>query len=167
MSEYTIKLYVEFDEVDAWNDDVINWIMGWLYRHNYSFSYKEYKYDGEWEVDLHTRGLEPVDMFEFVLDGFGDAVRYYAKRYDFGIIVAVYRGDEYIDVQFEDLKRLEDEEHLMVEERWQKMIESMIYGEDDDPEYQEYVEAKRWERLVGIRNDGTMMDAVLEQEGYE
>jgi hypothetical protein len=62
---------------------------------------------------------------------------------------------------------LEGQEHLEIEERWQRMIEPMIYGEDDDPEYREYEEAVRWERLVGLRNSGDMLDAVMEQEDYE
>jgi len=159
-----IRLYIEFDEVSGWNDDVINWIIGWLYRNGYAFSYREYEYDGMWEVEVHSKGLEPVDMFEFVLVGFGDAVRHFVERYNFGIAVAVGSGDEYIDVEFEDLRRLEEEEYLEVEERWQRMIEPIVYGEDDDPEY---VEAVRWERLVGLRNDGSMLDAVLEQGNYE
>jgi hypothetical protein len=75
----------------------------------------------------------------------------------------VCSGEECVDVQFDDWKRLEDEEHLEVEERWQRMV----YGEDDDPEYKEYEEAVRFERMVGLRNDGTMLDVVLEREGYE
>jgi hypothetical protein len=62
---------------------------------------------------------------------------------------------------------LEEQKHLEIEERWQRMIEPIVYGEDDDPEYQEYEEAVRWERLVGLRNDGDMLNAVLEQEDYE
>ena len=162
-----IRLHVEFDEVNDWNDDVIYWIVGWLYKHGYAFSYKEYDYMGEWEVEVYTKGLEPVDMFEFVLNGFGDEVRYFAERYNFGIAVAVCSDDGCVDMEFEDLKRLEEQEHLEIEERWQRLIEPMVYGEDDDPEYTEYKEAIRWERLVGIRNDGNMLDAVLEQEDYE
>jgi hypothetical protein len=70
-------------------------------------------------------------------------------------------------VRFEDLKKLEEQEHLEVEERWQRLIEPIIYGETDDPEYREYMEAVRFERMMGIRNDGDMLDAVLEQEDYE
>ena len=70
-------------------------------------------------------------------------------------------------VWLSDLKKLEDQEHLEIEERWQRMIEPMIYGEDDDPEYREYEEAVRFERMMGIRNDGDMVDAVFERVEYE
>ena len=159
-----IRLYIEFDEVSGWNDDVIHWVIGWLYRHGYAFSYEEYEYTGEWKVKVYTKGLELVDMFEFVLGEFGNAIRYFAERYNFGITVAVCLGDECIDVEFEDLKRLEEQKFEEVEERWQKLVESMIYGEDDDPEFEEAI---RWERLVGLRNDGDMLDVALEQESYE
>jgi hypothetical protein len=62
---------------------------------------------------------------------------------------------------------LEEQEHLEIEERWQRMIEPIIYGEDDDPELKEYEEAVRFERMMGLRNDGDMVDMALEQESYE
>jgi hypothetical protein len=143
--------------------------MGWLYRHGYAFSAEEYDYRDGWSVDIHTRGLEPVaDVFEFVLDGFGDEFRHFVDEIDAEVeAVAVCSGEECVDVVFEDLKRLEEQEYLEVEERWQRLIEPMIYGEDDDPEYREYKEAVRFERVTGLRNDGNMLDATLEQEDYE
>jgi NDP-sugar pyrophosphorylase family protein len=162
-----VKLYIEFDEVSGWNDDVIYWTVGWLYSHGYAFDFKEYDYTGEWSVDIYSKGLELVDVFEFVFDGFGDAIRHFAESLNYGIAVAVCEGDSCIDVNFEDLKNLEKQEHLEVEERWQRLIEPVVYGEDDDSEYREYVEAVKFERLMGLMNNGDVLDAVLEQEDYE
>ena len=174
-----IRLYIEPAVINGTIDHVIHWTLGWLYRHGYAFSYQEYDYSDGWSVDVYTRGLEPVvDVFEFVLGGFGDAFRYFVDEIGAeieAVVVCNNRGDECFDVWFEDLKRLEDEEYLEVEERWQRMME-FVYGEDDDPEYIEYKEAvdvdydpevRRWERLVGLRDDGGMIDVALEQEDYE
>jgi hypothetical protein len=164
-----IRLYIEFDEVNDWNDDVIHWVIGWLYRHGYAFRAEEYDYRDGWSVEIYTKGLEPVgDIFEFVVGGFGDAFRYFVDELDVDIeAIAVCSNEECVDVRFEDLKKLEEQEHLEVEERWQRLIEPIIYGEADDPEYREYEEAVKFERMMGIRNDGDMLDAVLEQEDYE
>jgi hypothetical protein len=154
--------------VDGKDGDVVTWVIGWLYDNGYSFSYKKYEYSGSWSVDIYTKGLEPVtDIIEFIIKGFGDEFRHFIEEYGVDVdAISACSGDECTDIQFDDLKALEDQEHLEIEERWQRMIEP-IYGEDDDPEYREYVEAVRWERLVGLRNDGGMLDMVLEQEGYE
>jgi hypothetical protein len=164
-----ITLHIDFPIVDGRDGDVVTWVIGWLYSNNYSFSYKKYEYSGSWSVDIHTKGLEPVDdIIRFIIEEFGDELRHYAERYGIDIdAVSVCDSDKCTDIQFDDLKKLEDEEHLEVEERWQRMIEPMIYGEDDDPEYREYEEAVRFERMWGLRTDGTMLDAVLEQEDYE
>ena len=166
-----IRLHVEFAMIDQRVDHVINWVLGWLYRHGYAFSYQEYDYRDDWSVDVYTRGLEPVvDMFEFAVGGFGDAFRYFIDELDAeveAVIVCDASGSECVDVQFGDLKRLEEQEHLEVEERWQRMIEPIIYGEDDDPEYREYEEVVRFERAMGLRNDGDMIDAALEEGSYE
>jgi len=164
-----IRLYIDPAIIDGRVDHVINWVVGWLYRHGYTFHAEEYDYRDGWSVEIYTKGLELVDdIFEFVVNGFGNAFRYFVDELDVDIeAVAVCSNEGCVDVRFEDLKRLEEQEHLEVEERWQRLIEPMVYGEDDDPEYIEYKEAIRWERLVGIRNDGDMLDAVLEQEDYE
>jgi hypothetical protein len=166
-----IKLLIEPAMIDERVDHIIHWTMGWLYRHGYAFSAEEYDYRDGWSVDIHTRGLEPVtDVFEFVLDGFGDAFRYFVDEIDAEVeVIAVCneKEGECFGVWLSDLKKLEDQEHLEIEERWQRMIEPMIYGEDDDPEYREYEEAVRFERMMGIRNDGDMVDAVFERVEYE
>jgi hypothetical protein len=164
-----IRLYIKPAVIDEKVDYVILWTTGWLYSNGYSFKAQEYDYEGDWTVEIYTKGLEVVsDVFEFVLGGFGDGLRYFVNDIGAEIeaVVACSDGDECFDVWFEDLEQLEQQEHLEVEERLQKM-ESMIYGQDDDPEYQEYLEAVEWERMVGIRNDGGMKDAVLYQEEYE
>jgi hypothetical protein len=160
-----IRLYIDPAIIDGRVDHVINWTVGWLYRHGYAFRAEEYDYRDGWSVEIYTKGLESVgDIFEFVVDGFGDEFRYFVDELDVDIeAVAVCGNEECVDVRFEDLKKLEEQEHLEVEERWQRLI----YGETDDPEYREYVEAVRFERMMGIRNDGGMLDAVLEQEDYE
>jgi hypothetical protein len=160
-----IRLYIDFPIVDGTNGDVVNWVIGWLYDNGYAFKAEKYKWDGKWEVEIYTRHLEPVsDIHEFVVGRFVDEFRYFVERFNVDVdAVGVCSGEECVDVQFDDWKRLEDEEHLEVEERWQRMV----YGEDDDPEYREYEEAVRFERMVGLRNDGTMLDVVLEREGYE
>jgi len=163
-----IRLYIDFEVTEALHGHIINWVIGWLYGRGYVFSYQKYDYSGSWSVDIHAKGLEPVgDIFEFALD-FGDDLRYFAYEIDaIDIVVGVCSDEECVDVRFNDLKKLEEQKFEEVEERWQRLIEPMVYGEDDDPEYIEYKEAIRWERLVGIRNDGDMLDAVLEQEDYE
>jgi len=165
-----IRLHVEFAMIDRRVDYVIDWTLGWLYRHGYAFSYQEYDYRGGWSVDVYTKGLEPVvDMFEFAVGGFGDAFRYFIDELDAeveAVIVCDASGSECVDVQFGDLKRLEEQEHLEVEERWQRMIEPIIY-EDDDPEHREYEEEVRFERAMELRNDGDMINAALEEGGYE
>ena len=166
-----IRLFIEPAIIDERIDHIIHWTMGWLYRHGYAFSAEEYDYRDGWSVDIHTRGLEPViDVFEFVLGGFGDAFRHFVNEVDAeieAVVVCNGTGDECFDVWFSDLKKLEEQEHLEIEERWQRMIEPMIYGEDDDPELKEYEEAVRFERMMGIRNDGDMIDAVFERVEYE
>ena len=166
-----IRLHVEFAIIDHRVDHVINWVLGWLYRHGYAFSYQEYDYRDGWSVDIHTRGLESVvDMFEFAVDWFGDEFRYFIDELDAeveAVVVCDASGSECVDVWFSDLKRLEGQIHMEVEERWQRMIESIIYGEDDDPEYREYEEVVRFERAMGLRNDGDMIDAALEEGSYE
>jgi hypothetical protein len=164
-----ITLHIDFPIVDGRDGDVVTWVVGWLYDRGYSFSYRKYDYTGEWSVDIYTKGLEPVtDIIKFIIDEFGDELRHYTERYGVDVdAISACSGDECTDIQFDDLKMLEEQEHLEVEERWQKMIEPVIYGEDDDPEYQKYVEVVRWERLVGLRDDGSMLDVALEQEDYE
>jgi len=165
-----IKLTIEFAMIDDRVDHVIHWTMGWLYRHGYAFSAEEYDYRDGWSVDIHTRGLEPVtDVFEFVLDEFGDAFRHFVNEIDAeieAVVVCDGKGDECFDVWLSDLKRLEDQEHLEIEEWWQRMIE-LMYSGDDDPELKEHEEAVQFERMVGIRNDGDMIDAVFERVEYE
>jgi hypothetical protein len=165
-----IRLYIRA-VVDETFDDMIYWISGWLYKNGYAFELKENVHRGSLVVKIYTRGLEAAnDIFDFVLNGFGDAFRYFINRIKAEIeALTVCNGDksECFDIWFEDLERLAEQEYLEVEERWQRMIEPMIYGQDDDPEYQEYLEAVEWERMVGIRNDGGMVDAVLYQEEYE
>ena len=160
-----IKLYIEPAVIDGDIDHIINWVIGWLYRHGYALTYQEYDYKDGWSVEIYVRGLEPVDnIFEFAVGGFGNAFRHFVDRLGVDIeAVVVCHGDECVDIRFEDLKKLEEQEHLEAEERWQKMI----YGETDDPEYREFEEAIRWERLVGIRNDGDMGDIIDVQEDYE
>jgi hypothetical protein len=160
-----ITLHIDFPIVDRRDGDVVTWVIGWLYRHGYAFKAEEYRYDGSWSVDIYTKGLEPVDdIIRFIIEEFGDELKHYTERYGVDVdAISACSGDECTDIQFDDLKKLEDEEHLEVEERWQRMI----YGEDDDPEYREYVEAVRFERMWGLRNDGTMLDVALEQEDYE
>jgi hypothetical protein len=140
-----IRLYIEPAIIDGRVDHVIHWTLGWLYRHGYAFSYQEYDYRDGWSVDVHTKGLElVVDVFEFVVDGFGDAFRYFIDEIDAeieAVVVCNEKEGECFDVRFSDLKRLEEEEHLEIEERWQRMIEP-TYGEDDDSEYREYVEVR-------------------------
>ena len=166
-----IVLHIEFAMIDDRVDHVINWVTGWLYRHGYAFSAEEYDYRDGWSVDIYTRGLEPVtDVFEFVLGEFGDAFRHFVDELDAeieAVVVCDASRTECFDVWFSDLKRLEEQEHLEIEERWQRMIEPIIYGEDDDPELKEYEEAVRFERMMGLRNDGDMVDMALEQESYE
>jgi hypothetical protein len=164
-----IRLYIDPAVIDGRVDYVINWVIGWLYRHGYAFRAEEYDYRDGWSVEIYTKGLELVDdIFGFVIDEFGDAFRYFVGELDVDIeAVAVCSGDECVDVRFEDLKKLEEQEYLEVEERWQRLIEPMIYGETDDPEYREYEEAVRFERMMGIRNDGDMIDVVFEREEYE
>jgi hypothetical protein len=164
-----IRLYIDFVIVNGADGDTVTWVIGWLYDNGYSFDYKKYKYNGEWSVDIHTKGLEPVtDIIKFIIEEFGDKFRDFVERYGVDVdAISACSGDECTDIQIDDLKNLAEQEYLEIEERWQKMIESIVYGEDDDPEYQEYVEAKRWERLVGLRNDGGMVNAVLEQKDYE
>jgi len=166
-----IKLTIEFAMIDDRVDHVIHWTMGWLYRHGYAFSVEEYDYRDGWSVDIHTRGLEPVvDIFEFVLDEFGDAFRHFVNEVDAEVeVIAVCneKEGECFGVWFSDLEELEEQEHLEIEERWQRMIEPMIYGEDDDPELKEYEEAVQFERMMDIRNDGSMIDTVFERVEYE
>jgi len=165
-----IRLTIEPAIIDERMDHIIHWTMGWLYRHGYAFSAEEYDYRDSWNVSIYTRGLEPVtDVFEFVLGGFGDAFRHFVNEIDAeieAVVVCNGTGDECFDVWFSDLKKLEDQEHLEIEERWQRMIE-LMYSEDDDPELKEYEEAVRFERMMGIRNDGDMIDAVFERVEYE
>jgi hypothetical protein len=164
-----IRLYIRA-VVDETFDDMIYWISGWLYKNGYAFELKENVHKGSLVVKIYARGLEVVnDIFDFVLNGFGDTFRYFINRIKAEIeALTVCNGDksECLDIWFEDLERLENEEHLEIEERLQKM-ESMIYGQDDDPEYREYLEAVEWERMVGIRDDGSMIDTALYQEEYE
>jgi len=165
-----IRLHVEFAMIDQRVDYVIDWVLGWLYRHGYAFSYQEYDYRDGWGVDIYTKGLEPVvDAFGFVVDEFGDEFRYFVDELDAeieAVAVCDASGSECIDVEFSDLERLEEQEHLEIEERWQRMIEPVIY-EDDDPEHREYEEEVRFERAMGLRNDGDMIDAALEEGSYE
>ena len=161
-----IKLHVEFAMIDQRVDYVIDWVLGWLYRHGYAFSYQEYDYRDGWNVDVYTKSLEPVvDVFGFVVDEFGDEFRYFVDELDAeieAVAVCDASGSECIDVEFSDLERLEEQEHLEIEERWQRMIEPVIY-EDDDPEHREYEEEVRFERAMELRNDGDMIDAALEE----
>ncbi|MCI4407997.1 MAG: hypothetical protein JHC26_02810 [Thermofilum sp.] len=198
-----IKLFIEPAVIDENVDHIIYWTMGWLYRNRYAFYAREYDYNngGSWVVEIYTRELEPVDsMFDFMLGGFGDEFRYFVDKIKAeieAVVVCNEYEDECFDVWFEDLKMLEDQEHLEIEERFEKAVEEAIYGESDDPEYREYIETVnedeemdrkeredllaaecisgyrdcedvvRFERMEGIRNDGDMGDAVFEQEDYE
>lgn len=139
-----IRLYIEPAIIDKRVDHMINWTMGWLYRYGYAFDSKEYDYKDGWSVSIHTKGLEPVnDIFGFVVDEFGYEFRSFINELDAeigAVVVCNEKEDECLDVRFSDLERLDFQEFLEIEERWQKMIEPMIYGESDDPEYREYVE---------------------------
>jgi len=157
-----IELYIDFEVAEALHGHVVNWVVGWLYDNGYAFSYQKYDYRGSWSVDIYTRGLEPVgDIFEFVLE-FGDALRYFVDEIDaVDIAVGVCSDYECVDVVFEDLERLYNQEIEEIEKKWEEIMNAMW----DDINYDPGVE--RWERLVGLRNDSTMMDAVLEQENHE
>lgn len=123
-----IRLCIEPAIIDQRVDHVINWTMGWLYRHGYVFDSEEYYRDG-WSVSIHTKGLEPVnDIFGFVVDEFGDAFRHFINELDTeikAVAVCSEKEDECFDVRFSDLENL-----LEIEE----------YGESVDPKYREYVE---------------------------
>jgi hypothetical protein len=133
-----IRLYIEPAIIDQRVDHVIHWTMGWLYRHGYAFYSKEYDYRDGWDVEIYVKRLEPVnDIFSFVVDEFGDAFRHFINELDAeieAVVVCNEKEDECVDVHFSDLDNLDFQEFLEVEERWQRMIEPMIYGETDDPE---------------------------------
>jgi hypothetical protein len=132
-----IRLYIEPAIIDQRMDHIIHWVIGWLYRDGYAFHAKEYDYKDDWVVEIYTKGLEPVDsIFDFVLSGFGDAFRYFADEIDAeidAVVVCNEFEDECFDVWFEDLKALEDQEFLEVEERWQRIMDAMWDEINYDP----------------------------------
>ncbi|MCI4407690.1 MAG: hypothetical protein JHC26_01270, partial [Thermofilum sp.] len=140
-----IRLIIEPAIIDQRIDHIVNWVTGWLYRNGYAFYSKEYDYRSEWDVEIYVKRLEPVsDIFGFVIDEFGDAFRHFINEVDAEIEAVVVCNEdetECFDVWLSDLENLDKQEFLEIEERWQRMIEPMIYGEDDDPEYREYLEA--------------------------
>jgi hypothetical protein len=105
-----IRLTIEFAMIDDRVDHVIHWVIGWLYRHGYAFSAEEYDYRDGWSVDIHTRGLEPVvDIFEFVLDEFGNAFRHFINEIDAeieAVVVCNNKEDECINLYWKDIKRM-------------------------------------------------------------
>jgi hypothetical protein len=121
-----IRLYIDVF-VDERINDIINWVTGWLYRHGYAFKVEEHDYSGDLSVEIYTKGLEPVsDIFEFVVGGFGDAFRYFVDRLKAEIeAMAVCGNGECVDIWFEDLKRLEEQEFEEFEKRWEEIMNAM------------------------------------------
>ena len=122
-----IRLYIDPAIIDGRVDHIINWVVGWLYRHGYAFRVEEYDYRDGWGVEIYTKGLEPVDnIFEFVVSGFGNAFRYFVDELDVDIeAVAVCGNEGCVDVRFEDLKKLEEQKFEEVEKRWEEIMNAM------------------------------------------
>ena len=122
-----IKLYIKPAVIDGDIDHIINWVIGWLYRHGYALTYQEYDYKDGWSVEIYVRGLEPVsDIFEFAVGGFGNAFRHFVDRLGVDIeAVVVCHGNECIDLKFEDLKRFEEQIFEEAEKRWEEIMNAM------------------------------------------
>jgi len=102
-----ITVYVNLNMAGPYDEDVINWMIGWLYRHKYTFKYSKYDYSGIWKVNIYKRyGVPVTNIFEFIL---GDIISdLYVLAQGLGIKVAIEAHDKSncIRLRWSDIKRL-------------------------------------------------------------
>jgi hypothetical protein len=115
-----ISVHVEFEMVGAHVDHVINWLAGWLYRRGYIFS--ECRSSGSLRVDVYARrvcrSVTPVDVFDFTLDIIDDMYCFLSEVGNFDLTVSVCGGKECVYVDWDDVRRLREEEYEEIERRW-------------------------------------------------
>jgi hypothetical protein len=127
-----ITVHVEFGLVDVHVEHVINWMVGWLYREGYIFGYQKYEGGGEWQVDVYARrvcrAVKPVDAFDLALELAEEMYCFLGEVGNLDVAISICGDEGCIDVDWDDVKRLREEEHEGAEIRWNGIADMIMHG---------------------------------------
>jgi len=131
-----ITIYIEFELIGAYNEHVINWVVGWLHREGYLIGFnRQYDGSGKYRIDIYVRrvcrNIKPVDMFEFTFDEFVDDMYCFLNETKWldDVHLVVCNNEGCIDIDWNDVKKLMEEEYEEVEKRWDKITSTMYEKE--------------------------------------